>query len=199
MSPGEFYHVFNHANGWENIFKEERNYQFFLDKLALHVLPVCRIYAYCLMKNHFHLLVQARNANELKDLWGMDRSGDEPGERKLILKVSKAFGNFFSSYTQSFNKVYNRMGSLFIPSMKSELIVSDDSFRRVVLYIHRNPIHHGFVKSVEDWAYSSYKIMLSDKQTKIEREHVLKIFGGIDQYILIHKRQLDSDNIWAEG
>jgi len=199
MSPGEFYHVFNHANGWENIFKEERNYQFFLDKLALHVLPVCRIYAYCLMKNHFHLLVQARNANELKDLWGMDRSGDEPGERKLILKVSKAFGNFFSSYTQSFNKVYNRMGSLFIPSMKSELIVSDDSFRRVVLYIHRNPIHHGFVKSVEDWAYSSYKIMLSDKQTKIEREYVLKIFGGIDQYILIHKRQLDSDNIWAEG
>lgn len=199
MAPGEFYHVFNHANGWENIFKEERNYRFFLEKLAFHVLPVCRIYAYCLMKNHFHLLIRVRTEIELKELWKQDGNEEELSEKKLTLKTSKAFSNFFSSYTQAFNKVYGRMGSLFVPSVKSEIISSDDSFRRVTLYIHRNPIHHGFVKSVEDWEHSSYKIMLSDKPTRIEREYVLKVFGGIDQFISAHEKKLEPDNTWKEA
>lgn len=54
MVPGEKYHLFNHANGRENIFTEPKNYDFFLQKLALHILPVCKIFSYCMMPNHFH-------------------------------------------------------------------------------------------------------------------------------------------------
>jgi putative transposase len=112
MVPGEFYHLFNHANGWEDVFIEDRNYDFFLKKLSQYVLPVCRIYTYCLMKNHFHLLVSVRNQDELRLLWGNDNDGNEFSEKKLMLKVSKCYANFFSSYTLAFNKVYKRKGSL---------------------------------------------------------------------------------------
>lgn len=198
MAPGEFYHLFNHANGWENIFLEEKNYSFFLKKLAQHILPVCRIYAYCLMKNHFHLLVRVRQAEELKFVWGNEKDGKELTEKKLMLKVSKAYANFFSSYTLAFNKVYKRMGSLFIPNMKTELVNSDDYFRNAVLYIHRNPVHHLFVKTIENWEHSSYKIFLSNRETKLERDYVLKVFGGRENFIRLHQQQLEPGNRWAE-
>ena len=69
MVPRETYHLYNHANGKENLFVEEKNYHFFLNKLSEHILPVCKIYAYCLMPNHFHLLIQVRTAEELQQLW----------------------------------------------------------------------------------------------------------------------------------
>ncbi len=53
MQPGNFYHLYNHANGNENIFLEERNYFFFLQQMNTHILPVSRIYAYSLMPTIF--------------------------------------------------------------------------------------------------------------------------------------------------
>ena len=116
MLAGEQYHVFNHANGRENLFLEEKNYVFFLEKLEQYILPVCKMYAYCLLPNHFHLVMEVRSENYLNALWNSNPGMSLPQD-KLQYKTSKAFANFFSSYTQSFNKVYNRKGSLFIPSM----------------------------------------------------------------------------------
>ena len=198
MIPGEFYHLFNHANGRENLFVEEKNYSFFLEKLAYHIFPVCRIYGYCLMRNHFHLFISARTIKELKQLWQSPDIGKISDEKKIILKTSKAFSNFFSSYTQAFNKVYNRMGSLFIPSMKAEPIESNDSFCRVIHYVNKNPVHHGFTDRIEMWPHSSYKIFLSNSPTKIERDYVLKIFGGLDKFIEYHKQPIDPKLKWIE-
>ena len=65
MLPGSTYHLFNHANGRENLFLEPKNYDFFLGRLSLHVLPIAHIYAYCLLPNHFHLLLKIRDQQEL--------------------------------------------------------------------------------------------------------------------------------------
>ncbi len=186
MRPGETYHIFNHANGNENLFAEEKNYDFFLSKLATYILPVCDIYAYCLMPNHFHLMVKIKEENELCLLWKKEFSITE-----LEIKVSKSFSNLFSSYAQSFNKVYKRIGSLFIPSMKKELINDDDYFLKIVHYIHANPVHHGFRLRMEDWKHSSYKIFLSTAPTKLKRDFVLNEFNGIDQFILYHQQPID--------
>jgi REP element-mobilizing transposase RayT len=199
MIPNQFYHVFNHANGRENLFVEDKNYKFFLEKLAFHIFPACRIYAYCLMRNHFHLLISTRNKEELFELWQSPDAYKILDDKKISLKISKVFSNLFSSYTQAFNKVYDRMGSLFIPSMKTESIETDDSFRRVVHYIHNNPVHHGFISSIENWPHSSYKIFFSNGPTKIERQYVLKVFGGIDKFIEYHSKPVDSKNKWIEG
>ena len=148
------------------------------------MLPVCHMYAYCLMKNHFHLFVRIRSEKELRKLW--NKSQTQLTAERLILKTSKAFSNLFSSYTQSFNRMYKRMGSLFVPSMKTEYVEGDEAFKRVVHYIHRNPVHHGFVTKIGLWKHSSYNVFLDNQKTIIDRDYVLKVFDGLEKFVEYH-------------
>ena len=198
MLPGEKYHLFNHANGRENIFIEPKNYAFFLQRLAIHILPVCKLFSYCLMPNHFHLVLEIHNEEELILLWQKPDADCKLNQPDLTHKISKSFGNLFSSYTQSFNKVYNRKGSLFIPSMKMEKITDDNYFCKVIYYAHANPVHHGFTKTIEDWPHSSYKIFFSTNSTKLERDYVLDMFGGLDAFIKYHQQPIDLKNKFLE-
>lgn len=184
------YHIYNHANGWENLFIEEKNYRFFLAKASQHLLPVCNIYAYCLMPNHIHLMVRIKNQQELVELW-IPKTITNDVLKFYENKVSKCFSNLFSSYTQAFNKVYHRMGSLFIPSMKMELINDSDHFLKVVHYIHANPVHHRFTLKMEDWEHSSYNTYLNKAPTKISRDFVLNEFYGIKGFIKYHEQPID--------
>ncbi len=188
MEPGQIYHVFNHANGWENLFQEPRNYNFFMEKMDRFLSPTIDIFAHCLMPNHFHLAVGIPEIRELitrdKDFEGL--TGEEAGKR-----ISKQFSNLCSSYTLSYNNFYNRMGSLFKPNMKTREVDSDISFCKLIHYIHSNPVHHGFVDKIEDWPYSSYSTYKSNLQPKRNQNYVLKSFGGYDQFIKYHKQPID--------
>ena len=168
MLPGSTYHLFNHANGRENLFLEPKNYDFFLGRLSLHVLPIAHIYAYCLLPNHFHLLLKIRDEQELTTYFHQKDFNTESvsdllpqttvkqiNAEVLNKKISKSFSNLFNSYTQAFNKMYERRGSLFIPNMKREEVNNDGSFCKVVHYIHANPVHHQFVKTLDKWPHSS--------------------------------------------
>jgi putative transposase len=53
MVPGSHYHIYNHANGRENLFIEVKNYNFFLERISTYVLPFLNLHAYCLFPNHF--------------------------------------------------------------------------------------------------------------------------------------------------
>jgi len=55
FEPGLLFHVFNRANNYEDLFREEKNYYYFLKLLKRHLIPISEMYAYCLMPNHFHL------------------------------------------------------------------------------------------------------------------------------------------------
>lgn len=59
------YHIFNRGNNGENIFIEDKNYYYFLGLLKKHILPIADIYAYCLLKNHFHLLLKIKDPDEI--------------------------------------------------------------------------------------------------------------------------------------
>lgn len=205
MLPGNIFHIYNHANGRENLFAETKNYFFFLGRLSLHVLPVAYICAYCLMPNHFHLLVKIRQEEELNDYFqqkqtqrdktttgaGVDNFCRVNDQQLLEQKVSKSFSNLFNSYTQAFNKMYGRKGSLFMQNMKREEVDSDGSFCKVVHYIHRNPVHHRFVNEIDQWPHTSYKLLLSKAPTKLERDYVLQVFGGLDWFIKYHQQPID--------
>lgn len=67
LLPSTYYHVYNRANGLENIFVEERNFDFFLDKWKLYINPIADSYAWCLMPNHFHFLVKIKSEEELME------------------------------------------------------------------------------------------------------------------------------------
>ncbi len=61
---GQYYHIFNRGNNRETLFREERNYPYFLSLFVKHIDPVVDTYAYCLMPNHFHLLVRVKTVEE---------------------------------------------------------------------------------------------------------------------------------------
>jgi REP element-mobilizing transposase RayT len=169
----EYYHVWTHANGAENIFREDENYLFFLSRYTFYLAPVVKTFAYCLMPNHIHLLIQVK---------------ENPN-----ISVSKAFSNLLNSYSQSFNKKYDRKGSLFISNLKRKKIDSDSYLTRCITYIHQNPSHHGFVEDFTKWKHSSWKAFFSESQTNLEREKVLDWFGGKDAMVSNHKLSIDID------
>ncbi len=65
--PDCTFHVYNHANGEEDIFREDDNYRYFLEKYQKYIVPVAATQAYCLMKNHFHLMVRVK---DVEFFWG---------------------------------------------------------------------------------------------------------------------------------
>jgi hypothetical protein len=63
--PDRYYHIYNHANGNENLFVEGDNYKWFLRQYHTYISPIADTYAYCLMPNHFHFLIKLKSSKEL--------------------------------------------------------------------------------------------------------------------------------------
>ncbi|MFN6943328.1 MAG: transposase [Cytophagaceae bacterium] len=183
LEPDEVYHVWTHANGSENLFRTDENFRYFLEKYSLYLHSVVETFAYCLMPNHLHLMVKVRSEQELRSLPKF-KTLKEPEFPKA---VSLRFSHLFNCYTQSYNRKYERKGSLFIDSFHRKKINSDEYFTSLIAYIHNNPIHHGFVKDLNDWPYSSWHAYLSDKHTRINRKEALEWFGGKETFIKTHQ------------
>ncbi len=195
MLPDTFYHVFNHANGDENLFREEKNYYFFLEKWTKYIEPVANTYAYCLMPNHIHFLIKTKTATDVTS--NLKFAEDLPfGKFGTFQKVvSKQFSNLFSSYAQAYNKLYNRRGSLFIPNFKKKEIDNPDYLKSVINYIHQNPVHHGFRDRPEEWPYSSYDAFFNIKRTRLQREEVLSWLGGKEAFEKYHQSEILPDDV----
>jgi putative transposase len=181
------FHVYNHANGTENVFRCDANYLYFLNKYREFIYPIAETYCYCLMPNHFHLLIKIRSEEKLAKYAHLNKKNIEV----LTKFISQIFSNFFNCYAKSFNEMFNRKGSLFIRPFKRKKINSDEYLTRIIHYIHYNAVHHGFVKKIDDWPYNSYQSILSDRPTMLERESILKWFGGIDEFIKFHQWKPD--------
>ncbi|MEZ5037765.1 MAG: transposase [Chitinophagales bacterium] len=119
------------------------------------------------MPNHFHLLIKIKTEQEIINNFSSSKASTflkfrtlenlaEAEEEKLKF-LSKQFSNFFSSYTQSFNKVYKRRGSLFLKNFKRKEVLSERYVRTLILYIHLNPIKHGFTKEINEWNWHSFE------------------------------------------
>lgn len=184
LEPDCFYHIYNRANGSEKIFLTSENYTFFLNQYDKYLGSFIETYCYCLMPNHFHLLVKIKDEKQLKQLI-QDSSKKE--EVNLAKFLSKQFSNFFSSYTQAFNKVYGRKGSLFMKNFKRKRINKDQYLLKLIHYIHSNPVEAGMVKSVDEWSFSSYKAIIGNNKTKIERQKVIELFSDRANFIAFHK------------
>lgn len=191
MEAEKFYHVYNHANGNENLFREKDNYRFFLQQWDKYISPIAKTYAYCLMPNHIHFLIKTRSIEEVRMNFGFEDVKPFGKFETFQKLVSKQFSNLYSSYAQAFNKMYNRKGSLFTPNFKRKEITSEEYLKTLVCYIHRNPIHHGFCADFTEWEHSSYHAYLSDKPSKIERTYILGLFDGKENFIEAHLQYIE--------
>ena len=198
LQPNCSYHIFNHANGFENIFIEDENYRFFLEKYQQYILPIAETYAYCLLPNHFHLVVRIRRREVLEEVFRNFKSTNfskfpnlekvEVTDNMIEYYISKQFANLFSCYTQSFNKVNKRRESLFLKNFRREPIENKAYFLNAVIYTHRNPVHHAFCDRYTDWSYTSFCEIKERNSQMIEVEKLLRMFGGRDSFIDLHEQ-----------
>jgi hypothetical protein len=206
LEPGQFYHIYNRGNNGENIFIAERNYGYFLSLYFKHLAPVAETFAYCLPRNHFHICTRIREErpgrfpDDGQQVPAVSNSGkvarpEELGETCQVLPASQAFSNLFNAYTKSINKAYGRTGSLFEKPFQRRLITSPQYLWRVIHYIHWNPQKHGFVDDFRDWPFSSYRALLSDKPTRLQREEVLAWFNGRLEFDAVHQMLTDEKEI----
>ena len=168
------YHIYNQSNNYERLFKEEGNYQYFLQKIKRHLLPYADIFCYCLMPDHFHLMVKPTSLgcqeSRSKRYLRATESGDHPAYQQ---NLSNSLKTLLSSYTHAMNKKYGRRGSLFKAKTKAKAGYLDfipeayeldanapftlfvPYLRICFYYIHNNPVKAGLTAQAVNWKYSS--------------------------------------------
>lgn len=150
LCPGNIYHIYNQGNNKEKIFFGRDNYLYFLKKLRRKLYPHLEFLAYCLMPNHFHLMV-----------WLGDSFSRE--------RFTHDYRILLSSYTRAINKQEKRSGSLFRQNSRAKCLTKIDATTQsggiykqnypliCFHYIHQNPLRGGLVEKMEDWEFSSFR------------------------------------------
>jgi REP element-mobilizing transposase RayT len=144
FSIGEFYHIYNRGNDKQIIFPQERNYEFFRQKMLNYIVPNCSIVAWCLMPNHFHILIQANSFSE-------EIVNEKP---MLINALTEGVRLLLSSYTKAIQIQEKKTGSLF--QQKTKFKYASDYASTALFYIHQNPLRANLVNRLEQWQWSSF-------------------------------------------
>jgi len=157
---GAVYHVTSRGNARDDIYLSDADREMFLDALA-HVVDrfgwIC--HAYCLMDNHYHLMIETPQAN-----------------------LSRGMRQLNGIYTQRFNLAHNRVGHVFQGRYKSIVVDKDAYLLELSRYIVRNPVAAGMVEDVADWPWSSYRAMVGEApvQRFLHTGWILLQFGGTE-------------------
>lgn len=151
-SESSTYHIMLRGINQQQIFEDDEDYQRFIDIIKTYQ-AICeyKIYAYCLMGNHIHLLMEFQK---------------EP--------IEQAFKRIGSKYVYWYNVKYQRKGHLFQDRFKSEPVDDDPYFLTVIRYIHQNPVKAGLCKKVEEYKYSSINEYLTEAEM-VDTEFVFSI------------------------
>lgn len=156
--PNAWYHVMNRGRRGEPIYQEDSDYEIFLTLLqeTRERFNLC-ISAYCLMPNHYHLLIQTPQAN-----------------------LSRCMRHINGLYTQRYNRAHHCDSQLFRGRFKAIVIEADATLLEVLRYIHRNPVNTGLEKSLGTYPWSSHPAYLSraKKWSWLHKEALLKLFAA---------------------
>lgn len=188
FTPGVMMHIYNRGNNKEKIFFDDQDYGAFLFRLGLCLgfieeelnkekliaMPYSRIritetdrsnfklHAFCLMPNHFHLLIE--------------QIGD--------ISISKLISRLCTSYAKYINKKYERVGHIFQDKFKAVLIENNPQLMWTSAYIHMNAVKDGLVKHPSEYQWSSYSDYASDRNLPIvTKELLLGTFGSQKDFI----------------
>jgi putative transposase len=188
LRPGHIYHIYMRGNNRGNLFFEERNYSYFLQLYARHIIPIADTLGYCLMKNHGHVTARIKTSrvSETREVSALTPR-----------QVSQAFSNLFNAYAKGINKTYGRSGSLFEERFERKEVTSVAYLTNLIFYIHFNPQKHGFVTNFREWQWSSYSALVGQADTNLPRSKVLAWFGGAAEFAHFHDGSVDEALIQA--
>jgi putative transposase len=200
LEAGCYYHVYNHAVGGRLLFSEPNNYEYFLSLYDKYISPVADTYAWVLMPNHFHFLIKTATTSTSTSTSNLTGFENLSGLDVATKPLHQHFSNFFNAYTKAFNKRYNLWGALFERPFKRKRIDEMDYLKNVILYIHNNPVHHGFCSHPVEYPWSSYLTCISVKSTKLQRQAVVGWFDGEANFKVLHKGKVEVEKLenWLE-
>lgn len=172
--PSGLFHVFNRGSKKELLFFEEKDYRRFLQRLFEYSSQTGdKIVQYCILPNHFHLLIRANEFNSIS---------------KLMLKLQTSHARYLTTK-------YGLVGRIYQSRYKCKSIESDLYLKVVSRYIHRNPIDYfNSERAVKDYPWSSYQLFFSKKTSEVKSQFVLEHFKSILEY----KEFIESDEITAQ-
>ena len=156
--PGAFYHVTSRGNEGKNIFKSKRDREQFLEYLESASFRYdAVIHAFCLMGNHYHLLLETPSAN-----------------------LSQIMRHINGAYTTYFNIKHKRAGHLFQGRFKAILVDKDAYAKELSRYIHLNPVRAKIVEVLEKYEWSSYQYYIGLKKgpSWLKKDFILGYFGS---------------------
>ena len=161
FAPGLLYHVIVRGNQRRKTFRSDDDYKAYLNRLEKYRAQCrVRIYAYCLMPNHVHLLVE---------------SGSTP--------LAKFMQGLQQSYTQYFNRRYRKVGHLFQGRYKAIICAREKYLMALIRYIHLNPVRAKLATRPERYQYSGHNSYMTNGTAKIvEVTPILKMLGGKKGY-----------------
>ena len=178
---GAMYHITARGNEGNSIYKTDRDREKFLEYLKTnHDRYGVKVHAYCLMTNHYHLLIETPRANLTRSMQVLN-----------------------SSYTTYYNTKRKRKGHLFQGRYKAILVDKDSYMQELTRYIHLNPLRANMVLSPEEYIWSSYNhyIKRNTNPEYLEVDFTLSYFGGskkkykdfVEAVILGNKRDVFED------
>ena len=162
FEEGHYYHIYNRGAGRHNLFIEEDNYLYILRQMKKYAEEFClMIIAYCLMPNHYHLLIR--------------QDGD--------VSVGELPKRVFGGYSRAVQRRYEWTGTLFEGRYKARHVISDEYLRHLCRYIHANPVKDGIVRLLEEWPYSNYMEWVGLRNgTLVDHDFIRDMFESREQY-----------------
>jgi putative transposase len=159
---GCYYHIYNRGAGRQPIFREERNYVYVLRLLkTVAGESDVTVIAYSLLPNHYH--------------WLLRQDGQTP--------AGKVPARVFRSYSQAFNRAYERSGTLFEGPYKALAVGTDAYLVNLCSYIHLNAVHHGLADAPDEWPYSNYLEWIDRRPgTLVDKGLVRQYFAAPQTY-----------------
>jgi len=133
---GYIYHILNRGNGRQDIFHKDGDYQSFINLIKESKTKYSiKIFAYCIMPNHFHLVVEPEKGEDL----------------------SKWMQWLMTSHVRRYHRHYNSSGHIWQGRYKSFIVQNNEYLLMVLRYVENNPVRKGLVKMAKDWPWSSHK------------------------------------------
>ena len=166
LDTDKYFHIYNRGIDSCQIFKKSRDFHLFIQLFKKHFENSITLLAYCLISNHFHFVVRV------------------PSDPK---KASQALSNLCNAYAKSFNKTYNRTGSLFEKPFRRIELDSELYLKRLILYVHLNPLKHKVFESFENYPYSSYQEVLFQYSDCIPHDEVISLFDDVKNFEWNHQ------------
>lgn len=181
--PGAVYHVTSRGNGRSKIFKDDRDRTGFLaalDSVVTRYNWLC--HSYCLMGNHYHLLIETPDAN-----------------------LSMGMRQLNGVYTQAYNRRYRKPGHLFQGRYKAILVQKESHLLELCRYVILNPVRAKVIEKPEEWKWSSYRATagLRDVPGYLTVDWILNQFGskkaaGQKRYRAFVMDGIEKESPWRE-